>query len=134
MDEQIVGTITVTGRKLTVDNQNPCAMFSANLTYNVKFTDSFWNDFSVIEFYVSNNLCASPELCLYNKVSKKLILPYSAFDEDGNIYLTMRGLKYDTTGEKIMLSSELLTLNVSKAVDIGSVRNAHQGKNQRYRG
>lgn len=121
MIEQIVGIITVNGRKLYVDNQNPCAQFSANLTYSVEFADNFWEDFSAIEFYASNSLYGSSELCYFDREDGKLVLPYGSFDDDGNLYLTLRGLKYDTSGEKVMLTSELLTLNISKAVNIGSV-------------
>lgn len=117
-NEQVMGTITVKARKLSVDNILAGAMFSANLTYDVVFADTFWDDFTVIEFYAANNSCESAELCKFDRETNKLVLPYGVFVKDSFVYVTMRGLKYSEESDKIMLSSEMLLLNVSKAVNI----------------
>lgn len=109
----IIGTITVDKNMLSVDNQHAGGMFSANLIYNVKFVDDFWDGFEVLEWYAANSYAEKTELCIYDSSAKTLTIPYGRFTKDGNLYISFRGIK-----NNIKYASNLLILLVGQNINI----------------
>lgn len=111
--EKVIGTITITKNIMHVDNPFAGNMYSSDLTYNVKFADTFWDDFDILEWYAASSVVGSTVICEYDKISKKLKVPYGAYIKSGVMYITLRGVK-----DKVKYSSNLLVLNVGENINI----------------
>lgn len=111
--DDIVGTISVDKNILKTDNQNVGGMFSANLVYSVNFNDDFWESFEVLEWYAANSYVEKTEVCIYDSKNKTLTIPYGRFTKDGNLYVSLRGIKGN-----VKYASNVLALIVSQNINI----------------
>ena len=111
--EKVIGTITVNKNILQVDNQFAGNMFSSDLTYNVNFTDDFWNGFEILEWYAASSVVGETVVCKYDSVNKKLKIPYGAYIKNGPLYISMRGIK-----DSVKYSTNILVLVVGENINI----------------
>lgn len=111
--EKVIGTITVNKNILQVDNQFAGNMFSSDLTYNVNFTDDFWDGFEILEWYAASSVVGETVVCEYDSASKKLKIPYGAYIKNGPLYISMRGIK-----DSVKYSTNILVLVVGENINI----------------
>lgn len=111
--EKVLGTIQVYQKELRCDNTYAGAMYSGDLTYSVEFVDEEWLSYDTLEWYGANVIDGSSQVLDYDFATKKLKVPYGLYQQDGLIYITLRGVSGD-----VKYSADLLRLNVGLAVDI----------------
>lgn len=111
--EKVIGAITVNKNILQVDNQFAGNMFSSDLTYNVNFTDDFWDGFEILEWYAASSVVGETVVCEYDSVNKKLKIPYGAYIKNGPLYVSMRGIK-----DSVKYSTNILVLVVGENINI----------------
>lgn len=111
--EKVLGTIQVYQKELRCDNTYAGAMYSGDLIYNVEFMDEEWLSYDTLEWYGANVIDGSSQVLDYDFATKKLKVPYGLYQQDGLIYITLRGISGSTK-----YSADLLRLNVGLAVNI----------------
>lgn len=111
--EKVLGTIQVYQKELRCDNTYAGAMYSGDLIYNVEFMDEEWLSYDTLEWYGANVIDGSSQVLDYDFATKKLKVPYGLYQQDGLIYITLRGVSGD-----VKYSADLLRLNVGLAVNI----------------
>lgn len=111
--EKVLGTIQVYQKELRCDNTYAGAMYSGDLTYSVEFMDEEWLSYDTLEWYGANVIDGSSQVLDYDFATKKLKVPYGLYQQDGLIYITLRGVSGD-----VKYSADLLRLNVGLAVNI----------------
>lgn len=111
--EKVLGTIQVYQKELRCDNTYAGAMYSGDLTYSVEFIDEEWLSYDTLEWYGANVIDGSSQVLDYDFATKKLKVPYGLYQQDGLIYITLRGVSGD-----VKYSADLLRLNVGLAVNI----------------